>query len=246
MERKQDLMSRYILVHGAFHGGWCWDRVVDGLRAAGHTATALDLPGSGSDRTPIEGVTLEAYTKRIRTELEVAAEPAILVGHSMGGVAITQAAAESGHLIEQVVYVAAFLPRDGESLMSLAARPEGEGDGVQKNMVVAGDPPVATMPPESAASVFYGNCPPWLSEEAVLKIGAQPLAPFATPVDIDDSRLLKRRYIVCLRDQAIPPALQHVMARASNCLEVTELDTDHSPFLSAPDELTRVLIGYAG
>ncbi|GAA4361391.1 hypothetical protein GCM10023166_02870 [Paeniglutamicibacter cryotolerans] len=117
------------------------------MRAAGHRVSAIDLPGSGEDQTPAEAVDLKAYARRVAQELTSDAETAILVGHSMGGIALTQAAADAPESVEQVIYVAAFLPRNGESLLSLASLPEGAGDGVQANMVVAGEPPVASMPP---------------------------------------------------------------------------------------------------
>lgn len=238
-------MSRFVLVHGAFHGAWCWAPVADRLRAAGHSVSAIDLPGSGEDATPVESVNLKAYARRIAQELESDAEPAILVGHSMGGIAVTQAAADAPGSVEQVIYVAAFLPRNGDSLLSLASLPEGVGDGVQANMVVAGDPPVATMPVEKAVEVFYGNCAPADGADAASKIAGQPIVPFVDPVEIDDAAEVKRRYVLSLRDKAIPPALQRRMAEGSNVTDIVELDTDHSPFLSRPDELTEILIGFA-
>src|SRR5262249_29204435 len=86
------LMARFVLVHGAFSGGWTWDPIADALRAAGHTVIAPDLPGSGNDYTPAEQVTLDGYAQRVQEALEDGDEPALLVGHSMGGVAITHAA----------------------------------------------------------------------------------------------------------------------------------------------------------
>lgn len=239
-------MSRFVLVHGAFHGAWCWAPVAERLRAAGHTVSAIDLPGSGEDETPVESVNLKAYARRIARELESDAEPAILVGHSMGGIAITQAAADAPDSVDQVIYVAAFLPRNGESLLSLASLPEGAGDGVQANMVVAGEPPVATMPPRMAPEVFYGSCDPAVGAEAASRIAGQPVVPFVDAVEIDDAVEVRRRYVLTLRDRAVPPALQRRMAESSNVGDIVELDTDHSPFLSMPDELTKILVGFAG
>ena len=86
------LMARFVLVHGAFGGAWCWQPVVGALEAAGHTADALDLPGGGDDRTPVEEITLEACADRVRETLGSRPEDAVLVAHSMGGVVATQAA----------------------------------------------------------------------------------------------------------------------------------------------------------
>jgi pimeloyl-ACP methyl ester carboxylesterase len=80
-------MARFVLVHGAFGGAWCWEPAVGPLEAAGHTVTAIDLPGGGDDPTPAEEVTLDGYAARV-CEVLAEGEPAVLVGHSMGGVAV--------------------------------------------------------------------------------------------------------------------------------------------------------------
>src|SRR5215471_8421479 len=113
------MMSRYILVHGAWHGRWCWDQVVPLLRQAGHQVETLDLPGHGQDRTPILEVTLAAYTKRVCETLDAQAEPVILVGHSMGGIVITQVAEERPEKIQTLVYLTAFLVQNGESVVQI-------------------------------------------------------------------------------------------------------------------------------
>ena len=99
-------MARLVLVHGAYGGAWCWSRVVGPLEAAGHTVETLDLPGAGDDLTPVEGVTLEACAARVGDVLAHSNEPALLVGHSMGGVVITQAASNHPDRIASLAYVA--------------------------------------------------------------------------------------------------------------------------------------------
>ena len=87
-------MAHFVLVHGAFDGAWCWAHLADELRAAGHTVLAPDLPAAGQDPTPLSEVTLASATQRVVDCLRSLDAPAVLVGHSMGGVVITQAAAE--------------------------------------------------------------------------------------------------------------------------------------------------------
>src|SRR3954447_9310283 len=199
-------MARFVLVHGAFHGAWCWEPLVGALSAAGHTVTTLDLPGHGDDPTPVADVTLDAYVRKICATLAEQPEPVLLVGHSMGGMAITQAAARCPERIARLVYVAAFLPPDGQSLVDLAKLPEGAGDMVQENMVVEGEPPVATMPAAAAREAFYGLCPSERAAWATERLGPQPLAPFVTPAQLGDSAAppRPRAYVVATRDRAIP------------------------------------------
>lgn len=241
-------MTRFVLVHGAFHGAWCWEPLVRELRAAGHTATAIDLPGSGDDETPVPEVTLDAYAKRVCDELRTHNKPAVVVAHSMGGIAITQAAVKCRDRIAALIYVAAFLPADGQSLVDLTQLPEGAGDMVQANMVVAGDPPVATMPRDAAFEAFYGTCGAKQAAWGVERIGPQPLVPFVTPVSLGDGAQggPPRYYVVARQDRAIPPSLQRRMARERATTDVAELDTDHSPFLSAPAALADLLDRFAG
>src|SRR3990170_3897582 len=119
-------MARFVLVHGAFGGAWCWDSLVE----------AFDLPGSGSDQTPVTGVTLESCAERVCTALAQRSEPAVLVGHSMGGVIVTQAAANCPERVASLIFVCAFMPADGQSLLDLTRLPEGKDDMIQANIVI--------------------------------------------------------------------------------------------------------------
>jgi pimeloyl-ACP methyl ester carboxylesterase len=238
-------MARIVLVHGAFGGAWCWEPVIPGLEEAGHTVEAFDLPGSGDDATPAAEVTLDAYAARV-CEVLAQGPPAVLVGHSMGGVVITQAAARSPQHVDSLIYVAAFAPADGQSLLDLTQLPEGASDQVQANLVVDGDPPVATMPADASRVAIYGCASDDAAAEAVAKRGPQPVAPFTQPVTVpEDTRAdferLPRAYVTCLQDLAIPPALQKRMLASAGCDPVVELDTDHAPMVSRTQTLISVL-----
>jgi pimeloyl-ACP methyl ester carboxylesterase len=237
-------MARFVLVHGAFHGAWCWEPFVGELQALGHSVETFDLPGSGDDATPVSDVTLDAYADRICEVLRSHDEPAVLVGHSMGGVAVTHAASRCPERIASLVYVAAFLPADGQSLADLTQLPEGADDQVQARMTVSGEPPAATLTPDDASEVFYAACDPEAAADAAQRITPQALAPFLAPVSMpagSPADRLRRSYVISAQDRAIPPALQRRMASERATGEVAELDTDHSPFLSRPSELAEIL-----
>ena len=85
-------MSTYVLVHGSWHAAWCWYKIVPRLEQAGHRAIAIDLPGHGRDGTPVGDVTMQHYVDAIGSAIDAAGEPVILVAHSRGGIAVTQAA----------------------------------------------------------------------------------------------------------------------------------------------------------
>lgn len=240
-------MARFVLVHGAFSGAWCWEPVVAGLERSGHVVTAIDLPGSGADTSPPEAATLDAYAERICDALRAQPGPAILVGHSMGGVAITQAAARCRERIALLVFVTAFMPQDGQSLLDLTRLPEGSADEIQANITIDGDPPIATMSDAALRGATMGHCTDEQIAWAIARRRPQPVIPFATPVSIPAGALdgLDRAYVVCSDDHAIPPALQRRMISENPCVDVVELATDHSPQLSATTELVAALERFA-
>ncbi len=240
-------MARFVLVHGAFGGAWCWEPVIPALEAAGHTAEALDLPGGGDDRTPVEEITLESCARRLREVLDSRSEDAVVVAHSMGGVVATQAAGSDPDRIASLIFVAAFMPSNGQSLVDLTRLPEGADDMIQAHTVVEGDPPVATLGDEAAAAAIYNCCTPDEQAWALPRRRPQAVAAFATPVRVDESALvaIPRSYVLTEQDRSIPPALQRRMIREHPCERVIELDADHAPYLSATDELVAALLELA-
>lgn len=240
-------MARFVFVHGAFGGAWYWKPVIELLESAGHTAEAFDLPGGGDDQTPVEDVTLESCAERVRTVLAQGSEPAILVGYSMGGAVATQAASNSPQHVACLVFVAAFMPSDGQSLLDLTNLPEGADDMVQANIVVEGDPPVAVLPQEAAMEAVFSGCPPEQAKWGAARLRPQAVAPFATPVRIDEALLasIPRFYVLTARDNSIPAALQRRMIREHPCETVVELDSGHAPFFSATDDLVAALLQVA-
>jgi pimeloyl-ACP methyl ester carboxylesterase len=243
-------MANFLLIHGAMGGAWCWERVIPGLRADGHDAVAIDLPGQGADTTPLAEITLSRYADAVGDALDRMDGPVLLTGHSMGGMVITQAASRRPEKLAGLIYVAAFLPRPGQSLIDITHQPEAAGDSVQANLVVEGDPPVATMPPEAAPEALYHCCTEEQIAWALPQRGSQPVIPFINPFTPGDgiraAAALPRAYITCLQDRAIRPALQRLFYTEASCDPVIEIDTDHSPWLSRTDELVAALDRVAG
>jgi len=240
-------MAGFLLVHGAFSGAWIWGPLQERLKANGHVADALDLPGSGDDRTPATEVTLDGCAARVCDVLAASADPAIVVGHSMGGVVITQAAAHCPQRVAALVYVSAFMPQNGQSLLELTHLPEGAGDQVQANLVINEDSCEAVLPDAASKGAVYGCCTEDIARWAIARQRPQPLAPFVTPVSIPPAALdnINRYYVLCKRDQAVPPPLQRRMISENGCAQVIELDTDHTPQLSMTDDLARALDQFA-
>ncbi|MFP4275596.1 MAG: alpha/beta fold hydrolase, partial [Paracoccaceae bacterium] len=109
-------MAEFLLIHGSCHGAWCWRDVLPALAGLGHTARAIDLPGHGEDKTPVAEITLEGYRDAILAAIDT---PVILVGHSMAGFPIAAAAEAAPERIARLVFLCAYAPRDGLSLVDM-------------------------------------------------------------------------------------------------------------------------------
>jgi pimeloyl-ACP methyl ester carboxylesterase len=238
-------MSTFVLVHGAWHGAWCWYKIVPRLVRAGHTVIAPDLPSLGRDRTPIAEVSLDRWADSIGAIVEAAKEPVVLVGHSRGGIVISAVAEQLPDRIARLVYVTAFLLRDGESLLAVAGT--AETSRIVPALVMTPDQSAITVPDAALREGFYGQCSDDDLTLARMMLMPEAVAPSATPVRVTPERFgrVPRVYIECVRDQAIPVELQRRMARDSACPVVASLDTDHSPFFSMPDALTAALLALA-
>ncbi|WP_323770629.1 alpha/beta fold hydrolase [Antarctobacter sp.] len=230
-------MARILLIHGASHGAWCWRDTLPALAALGHEVRAIDLPSHGDDQTPVNEVTLEDYGRAILDALD---GPTILVGHSMGGYAITLAAEMDPSNIAGLVYLCAYDPWPEMGLSQM--RMEADEQPLLPAIRLAEDRLSFTFDPHMSADLFYHDCPPEAVAFALDHICPQSAAASATPVEItENSRALPRSYIVCAEDRAIPPAFQRVMASRFDPARVTELPSSHSPFFSMPDALARAI-----
>ncbi|MBX5466919.1 MAG: alpha/beta fold hydrolase [Firmicutes bacterium] len=234
-------MARFLLIHGAWHGAWCWEKVVPLLEAKGHRAWAIDLPGHGADPTPPGEVTLKAYTDRIGAALAEWGGPAILVGHSMGGVPIAQSAEQWPERVEALVYLTAFLLQDGQRMADV--RPSAPGAPPPPYLEVSADGTFTRFRAEMARDLFYHRCAPEDAARAESRLGPQPSSIGQTPLRLTPERWgrVPRYYIQCLDDRAVPIALQRQMLEAVPCRRVFSLDADHSAFYSAPEALVAIL-----
>jgi pimeloyl-ACP methyl ester carboxylesterase len=236
-------MATFVLVHGAWHGGWCWEEVTPRLEAAGHIVHAPDLPSQGNDRTPVSDVTLARCAGRVAGLLATIDEPVVLVGHSFGGVVVTQAAEYASERIAGLIYVAAFLPQNGDSLIATKKR-SGKSE-VTQGIIMRPDGS-AVLDPEIARRQFYGKCPTDRADRALARQRPQAMGTFAEPVRTGEGfARLPRAYIESGEDVQMLPQQQRDMQAALPCRPVITLPSDHSPFYSVPAPLAAALIQIA-
>jgi pimeloyl-ACP methyl ester carboxylesterase len=234
-------MSTYVLIHGSWHGAWCWYKIIPLLEQAGHQVIALDLPGHGRDWTAPREVSLQRYVERVCNVLDAQAEPVILVGHSRGGIVISQTAEHRSDKIRTLVYLAAFLIPNGETLMTTA---HSDPDSlINSNTVVNQEQGSTMLKAEAFRDALYGDC----SQEDIVLATAlltpEPTAPSATPLSLSEEHFgrIPRVYIETLQDKGVTLALQKKMYTVSPCQQIISMDTSHSPFLSQSQQLASHL-----
>jgi pimeloyl-ACP methyl ester carboxylesterase len=241
--RRAKQPRHFVLVHGAWHGAWCWYKVVAGLEEAGHAVTAIDLPSAGIDGTPAGSVTLRAQADRIVATLEALAEPVILVGHSAGGPPVSMAAETRPDRIQKLVYLTAFLIPNGKSITTVAL--QDKGSLLSQHLTFNPD---GTFEVEQAArrDIFYNEC-----DDRDVALAQTLLKPVSLRANVDpvvvggNFARVRRFYISCLHDHAISPDTQRAMYTALPCERVFSLRSDHSAFLSHPTPLLRALAAIA-
>ena len=224
-------MTTVVLVHGAWHGAWSWSALSAELaqRSIAHVTVELPSVGDASADLSDDVAALIAAVSGVEGRL-------VLVGHSYGGVVITQAAAELD-TVDRLVYVAAFLPDAGESLLD-------QVDYGPLEWIVPAGEGLLGVEPGREVDLFYADVEPSVAADAVSRLRPQAAASFAQPVTTASWRDVPATYVVCTGDRCIPPAAQRRWAEQVQ--EFLELESGHSPFLSQPAELADVLAVRSG
>jgi pimeloyl-ACP methyl ester carboxylesterase len=233
-------MAEFILVHGACHGGWCWEKVVPLLEGRGHTVCTPDLPGLGKDPTPPANVTLADNVEKIARLLDKSEGQVILVGHSLGGVTISQVAEARRRKLKALVYVCGLLPPSGKCGRDMTAL---EPDALfRRSREISPDGTTYSFARAKLPALFYEDVPPEDIYRAMERLRPQPLAISTTPVTLTEERFgsVPRWYIECTHDHAVRIGLQRQMVKMTPC-KVLTLDCGHTPFYSKPEELAEHL-----
>lgn len=239
---------RFVLIHGGFHGAWCWNRVVPELNALGHDAVAIDLPGHGKRAN--EEVTVET---RRQAMLDVVRPGDIWVGHSGGGYDISIAADAAPDKIDHLIFLATSLPIEGRTLIEASGgRPATDNDKIELMTDETGQTRLTRANErgwmeaadfEATWDFFYHDC-----DEATARWAFDHLTP--APVEYIQETIhlprfwasdLSRSFIRCLQDRSAPRRVYDNAARRLG-VEPLTIDTSHSPFLSKPRELAELFV----
>jgi len=230
-----------VLVHGAFENDQVWGQVTAKLQKDGYQVITVDLPGRpGNPMTP-DKVSLDLYRDTVVKALGSAKRPAVVVGHSFGGIVISAAAEQAPNKIKTLVYLAAYLPQDGDSLVSLAQQdPDAK---IGPHLQIQKDKGIASIEYSARADLFANGGPEGLRRAIPDLILDEPLAPLATPVTLTSANFGKvdKAYIHTAMDQVISPAFQAKMVATTPVRVEYTLQTGHTPFLTDPDGLAAAI-----
>lgn len=231
----------FVLVAGAWHGAWCWERLTPLLESAGYRVLTPELTATGSSPADPAHASLDSWARHIAELVQVQEEPVTLVGHSRGGAIISRAAEMASQNVRRLVYLAAYLLPSGGSV-GAEARADA-GSLVPANMVPADSGVTCTLRPDVIGEAFYGDCDAATLAFARARLSPEPLKPLVSKLKVTAERFgtVPRAYIECTRDRTISLAAQRRMQAALPCDPVFTLESDHSPFLSHPRELAEVL-----
>jgi pimeloyl-ACP methyl ester carboxylesterase len=230
-----------VLVHGAWEEANIWQAVTPLLNNDGYQVLTVTLPGRPSSPLSLspDKVSLELYRDTILSAIGNPAQPVVLVGHSFGGIPISLAAEAAPRKIRTLVYVAAYLPKDGQSLLDL-----GNSDKDSKigpHLQIMKDKGTITVEKSARADLFCLDCNDQLRAAMPNLIVDEPLAPLATPVHVTADRFgtVDKVYIHTAKDQVVSPSLQAIMVAATPVSKEITIDTGHTPFLTDPRGLAR-------
>ena len=239
-----------VLVHGAWHGAWCWDAVVPLLDAAGVPSVAVDLPGHGASTEPVGDLYTDA--DHVRGVLGSIDGPIVLAGHSYGGAVISEAASGVPD-VRSLVYLCAIVPDIGETVGAVPVEGlptddrsgEDDGSGELGDLIQVHEDGTTTIDVSGAAPFFYADCPPATAADSLKQLGPQSSASFVQPLRHAAWREIPSTYVVCTEDQVIAVPFQRALASRAGST-VVEWPTSHSPFLSRPDLVAALLTQLAG
>jgi len=237
--------AHFVLVHGAWHGAWCWNKVVPALRAQGHMVTAVDLPGRWMRPEKAASITADAFVKTGGQAIETSPGPVVIVGHSLGGVTVSLAAERYASRVRRSIYLCAFLVPNGQPAGAVAMSDRGS----LIPRTVRRDAPTgsSTIIPEMARETFYGDCDEDDIRMALQLLSPEPAAAARVPMKLTAAGFgaVDRVYIECLQDRAISIQTQRAMHTQTPCRRVITLDSSHSPFMSQPAALVNALVSEA-
>ena len=234
--------STYVLVHGAWQAPYVWKTVKSQLESKGQKVVVVELPAHGDDNTSPANVSIDVYRDKVIEAIIATKEKVILVGHSMGGVVISAVAEKIPGKIKKLVYLGAFLPANGQSLLDLAGQDAQSLLG--PSLIPSADQLTLDIKPGNITSIFCQDGSNDVKQLVLDNFRVEPAIPFTNKVSLTESNFgsVDKYYIHTLQDHAVGIDLQNKMAAAAHISKIYSVNTGHSPFLTRPTDVTKILL----
>jgi pimeloyl-ACP methyl ester carboxylesterase len=231
--RYGESVSTFALVHGAWHGAWCWERLTPELEARGHRVVAPDLPSDDPAATFITYA--DVVEDSLAGEVDV-----VLVGHSLAGNTVPLVAARRP--VSRIVYLCAVVPIPERSFNEQSRiEPDTFVPGYQAGLTADDEGRSSWVDEDIARHTFFADCDERDARAAFRRLRPQSMAPYDVPCPIDAFPAAPRTYVLCTEDRIVNPDWSRRVARERLDAELVELPGSHSPFLSRPAALAEVL-----
>ena len=232
----------FVLVHGAWQAPYVWNTVKTELENAGQKVVVVELPAHGDDSTSPALVSIDVYRDKVVDAINKITGKVILVGHSLGGVVVSEVAEKIPSKIEKLIYIGAFVPANGQSLLDLAGADQQSLLGPA--LIFSKDQLLINVATDSIVNIFCQDASPTAQQLVLEKYRAEPAIPFTNKVVLTNLNFGKvdKYYIYTLMDHAIGINNQHAMSDAAHITHTYSVNTGHSPFLSQPDNVTKLLL----
>lgn len=233
-------LTTFALVHGAWHGSWCWERVTPLLEERGHRVVTVDLPCEDPNST------FETYADVVVSALDSdEADGVVLVGHSLAGQTIPLVA--DRQRVRKLIYLCALIPIPGSSLAEqLALEDDTLLPEYLSGLQFDEEGRALWVDERVARRVFYGDCSAGDAKAAFERLRPQAMTPQTRPCPLSDYPSVNSTYVVCSEDRIANPDRGRKVARDRLGAELVELPGGHSPFISRPRALAELLCQQAG
>lgn len=232
----------FVLVHGSFQGPYAWQYVQTQLQQAGQKVIVVELPGHGQDQTSPATLTLSSYRDKVVDAIDGVQGQVILVGHSMGGAVITAVADSIPSRIEKLVYLAGFVPANGQSIIDLNGM--DPNSQLTPNLVPSSDHTTASVADSLLLPIFCQDGNATVHQLLISNNRPEPAAPLYSKIVLKNPAVvaIPKYYIHTAQDRAITITLQNQMVQSAGITNVYTINSSHSPHLSMPDMVTAILI----
>lgn len=233
-------INTIVVVHGAWSSANDWHVTAADLVSSGNRVIIVNLPGHGSDQTSVSDISLQLYIyevlKAIGNEKDIT-----LVGHSFGGIVVKAVADLIAPQIKKIIYLAAFVPQDGDSLLSIAQTDFESLIG--KNLIVDEQAGVVGIAKEAVAEIFMADAPESVATFVTNSLRPEPLAPLATPVTLASavSAHVQEIYIYTENDRTVSHSLQQKMVKKAGITRTYSLPSSHTPFIVYSPVLSAII-----